>query len=145
MRTGHQDTARELAAEALKRARETGMGYMGPSMLALGALLAEDEAVRASLVAEAEASLAGGALAHNHILVGYAFIELGHVRVDPDYMEEQASKLEAVCADEPLPYVKFLLRRARVLAAALRGRPSHAMAVEAQALLEWRNAPAVLA
>lgn len=135
-RSGHIDPAREHATEALKMARETGMGYLGPAMLALAGLLASDEAVRSSLVAEAEASLAGGGQAHNHLLVRDAFIELGHLRADPDYMEEQAGKPEAFFADESLPYVEFKVRRSRVLAAALRGRPSLAMAAEAQALLD---------
>jgi hypothetical protein len=136
-RTGHKGLAQQRAAEGLKIARETGMGYLGPALLAYGALFVEDEAVRASLMAEAEAALAGGALAHNHHFVRDAFMELGYLRADPDYMEEQACKLEALCANEALPYFEFKVRRGRLLVAALRGRPSPAMAAEGQALLEW--------
>ena len=119
------------------------MTYWGPVLLADNAWLAEDRDKRRALVAEAEALLAGKVLAHNHFLARRALIELGWSLADPDMIEDQCAKLaafyriEARPLRETMPLADFLVRRGRVLAAALRGKPLPEMTAEARALVDW--------
>lgn len=142
---GRPDLARPLLAEGLLLARKTAMAYWGPALLADNAWLAEDENKRRAFVAEAESLLAGKVLAHNHHLARRALIELGRIRVDPEMMEDQCAKLAAFYQigarplRETMPLTDFLVRRGRVLAAALRGNLPPEMAAETRALAEWSN------
>jgi hypothetical protein len=119
------------------------MTYWGPALLAYNAWLAEDDGKRRAFVAEAETLLAGKVLAHNHYLARRALIELGWILADPDLIEDQCEKLAAFyqIGERPLretmPLADFLVRRGRVLAAALRGNPPPEMIAEAQALVDW--------
>ena len=112
-------------------------------MLAANAWLAEDDDKRVAFVAEAETLLSGKVLAHNHYLARRALIELGRILADPAMIEDQCAKLEAFYRiearplRETMPLADFLVRRGRVLAAALRGNPLPEMAAEARALVDW--------
>jgi hypothetical protein len=140
---GRPDLARPLLAEGLLLARKTAMTYWGPALLADNAWIAEDQGERQAFVAEAETLLAGKVLAHNHYLARRTLIELGRTLADPDMMEDQCAKLaaffqiEARPLRETMPLADFLVRRGRVLAAALRGNPVPEMITEAGALVDW--------
>ncbi|HTO65619.1 MAG TPA: adenylate/guanylate cyclase domain-containing protein [Bradyrhizobium sp.] len=140
---GRPDLARPLLAEGLLLARRTAMSYWGPALLAANAWLAEDDDKRVAFVAEAETLLSGKVLAHNHYLARRALIELGRILADPAMIEDQCAKLEAFYRiearplRETMPLADFLVRRGRVLAAALRGNPLPEMAAEARALVDW--------
>ena len=137
------DLARPLLAEGLLLARKTAMTYWGPALLADNALLAEDDDERRAFVAEAETLLAGRVLAHNHFLARRALVELGRILADPDMIEDQCAKLaafyriEARPLHETMPLADFLVRRGRVLAAALRGDLLPETTAEARALADW--------
>jgi hypothetical protein len=124
-------------------ARNNAMGYCGPALLADNAWLAEDDDKRRVLVAEAETLLAGTVLAHNHYLARRALIKLGRILADPDMIEDQCAKLAAFYRirarplRETMPLADFLVRRGRVLAAALRGIPPPGIVAAAQALIDW--------
>lgn len=112
-------------------------------LLAANAWFAEGDDKRAAFVAEAETLLSGKVLAHNHYLARRALIELGRMLADPGMIEDQCAKLaafyriEARPLRETMPLADFLVRRGRVLAAALRGNPLPEMAAEARALVDW--------
>ena len=137
------DLARPLVDEGLEIARKTTMTYWGPALLALNAQLASEAGARDAFIAEAEALLAGKVLAHNHYLARRSLVELGLTLRDPAMVEEQCDKLVAFYegngrpVGETMPLTDFLVRRGRVLAAAMRGERSPVMAAQAQALLDW--------
>jgi tetratricopeptide (TPR) repeat protein len=131
-----RDLAHSLVEEALALARKTAMGYWGAALLAVSARFSLDPGARAALTAEAEALLDGKAVSHNHYIARRHFIEMGRELGDPDVMESHAAKLAAFHRGEPMPFADFIVRRGRVLAAALRGAPSAAMATEAETLLD---------
>jgi class 3 adenylate cyclase len=137
------DIARPLVEEALEIARKTAMSYWGPAVLALNAQLVAEAAAREAFIAEAESLLAGKVLAHNHFLARRSLIELGLTLRLPNFAEEQSNKLASFYEAngrpmrESMPLADFLVRRGRVLAAALRQERSVEMAAEAQALLDW--------
>jgi tetratricopeptide (TPR) repeat protein len=135
--SGKLDLARGLVEEGLRLARETAMGYWGPTLLAYNAWLAKDGAARDAFVAEAEMLLSGKVVAHNHFLARRALIELGRTLGDPDMIEDQCAKLASFYRNEARPLADFIVRRGRVFAAALRGAPSPEMADEARALMAW--------
>jgi tetratricopeptide (TPR) repeat protein len=137
------DLARPLVEEGLEIARKTTMTYWGPALLALSAQLASEAGARDGFIAEAESLLAGKVLAHNHYLARRSLVELGLTLRDPTLVEEQCDKLVAFyegngrSVGESMPLTDFLVRRGRVLAAAMRGERSREMAAQAQALLDW--------
>lgn len=130
---GNAAAVRPLLDEALGHARRTTMNFWGPALLAFMAQIEPDAGAQAELIAECETLLAGKALAHNHYLARRHLIELGLLRGDPEVAEMQCARLEEYYAAEPMPFAHAMVRRGRVLAAALRGR-SPEMAAEAQAL-----------
>ncbi|MBN9488689.1 MAG: AAA family ATPase [Alphaproteobacteria bacterium] len=140
---GRPDLARPLLAEGLLLARKTAMTYWGAALLADNAWLAEDDGERRAFVDEAETLLAGKVLAHNHYLARRSLIELGRILADPDMIEDQCAKLAAFYQietrplRETMPLADVLVRRGRVLAAALRGKPAPEMTAEARALVDW--------
>jgi hypothetical protein len=137
------DLARPLVEEGLEIARKTAMTYWGPALLALNAQLAQETAAREAFVGEAESLLAGKVLAHNHFLARRTLSELGLALRLPELVEEQCGKLASFYESggkpirDSMPLADFLVRRGRVLAAALRGERSPEMATEARALLDW--------
>ena len=136
---GRPDLARPLVEEGLTIARRTAMAYWGPALLAYNARVTEDADAREAFLAEAETLLAGGVLAHNQLLARRAIIELGWEKANPALMEEQCAKLAHFYADQSAPLSKFVVRRGRVLAAAIRGVPSPEFATEARALIDWSS------
>jgi class 3 adenylate cyclase/tetratricopeptide (TPR) repeat protein len=140
---GRPDLARPLVAEGLDIARKTAMSYWGPALLAFNARLASEAEAREAFIAEAETLLGGKVLAHNHFLARRSLVELGLALRLPTLVEEQCDKLASFSERsgkpmrESMPLADFLVRRGRVLAAALRGEHAPKMAADAQALLDW--------
>jgi tetratricopeptide (TPR) repeat protein len=134
---GEYTKARDLVTKALEVARTTGMTYYGPSILGLSAKYADTEEARSSFMSEAEVALGGHVLAFNQFGVRNFLIDVGWQRSDPGYIEEQCKGLETAVDQHQWPWVEFTVRRGRVLAAALSGRPSPVFAAEARALIDW--------
>ncbi len=119
---GRHDEAVALARESVAICRETGFAFVGP--MALGALVrvTRDPDERARAIAEAEAALAGGSASHNVLYFYRDAIDALLVAGDPDGVERMADALSAYTSDEPLPWSRFFIDRARALSAHLRGQ-----------------------
>jgi class 3 adenylate cyclase/tetratricopeptide (TPR) repeat protein len=109
-----------LIREAVEIARETPR-YLLPSCLGLLAMLTADKAEREKALAEGEALLEAGSIWHNHLFFNRYAIEAALRAGDADGAERYASALEKVTT-RPLPYVDYLGRRGRALAAHRRGK-----------------------
>jgi hypothetical protein len=125
--TGRAAEAHERNEEAFVLAHETGMRFGGPFIFALRARMQDDSAERERARARAEAFLEEGGVGHSPI--GYHRIGIDDtlVRGEWERARAHAAALEAYTRDEPLPYVDFLVARARVLAA-LGEKPTDAAA-----------------
>jgi tetratricopeptide (TPR) repeat protein len=109
-----------LLREGVEIARETPR-YLLPSSLGLLAMLTPDDAERESALAEGEALLQAGSIWHNHLFFNRYAIEAALKAGDADRADRYVSSLEKVTA-RPLPYVDYLVRRGRALAAHRRGK-----------------------
>ncbi len=114
---GRRPEAEADARQALAIARETGMAFLGPILLGTLALLAEDEAALATIVAEAEALLAAGSIGHNHLLFRRDAIDACLQRGAWSGAEHHAAALEDYARREPSPWTSFVVARGRALAA----------------------------
>jgi class 3 adenylate cyclase/tetratricopeptide (TPR) repeat protein len=131
---GDRARARGDLAEALAICRETGMAYVGPVVLGLLALATDDPAERAAALVEGEALLAAGSISHNHLLFLWNAIETCLDSGQWQRVEHYAAALERYCRPEPLPWVAFVTRRGRTLAAAALGPHDAAMPMRLRAL-----------
>ncbi len=127
--------ARELVREGNAIAREQP-SYMLPFGLAAEAVIATKAEERAALLAEGEKVLAAGAVSHNIIFFNRHAIDACVAAGEWDDVERYAAALERGMAQEPTPMTDFLIARARVLAAAGRGRKD---AGELRRLIEVAN------
>ncbi len=114
---GRTDEARERLHAGLALARETGVGFCGPMLLALLARVTDDPKQRAALHAEARAWLEHGAVGHSYIAYYRLGIEDAIARADWAMGLQHAAALAAHTAREPLPYTDYLIARGRALIA----------------------------
>jgi hypothetical protein len=135
-RTDRIDEARRYAAMALARCRETGMAYIGPTVLGFCASVSDDVAARAAMMAEAETILAAGSPGHNHFWFHRDAIEIGLDENDPGLVERNAAALETFTAAEPLPWANFIIARGRALAIAQQKNPGQQNSGANRATLE---------
>ena len=127
---GDQAGALKAARAALAISRETGMGFMGPAILGVLALVTDDDAERQAASAEAEALLAAGSISHNHIFFRCRAID-AYLRVgECDEAERHANALTAYCPEDGLPLIAFFADRGRALARVGRGERSGELAAE---------------
>src|SRR5439155_20886464 len=94
--------ARELARQSLAINRIVGMSYQGPFSLGLLAATTDDAEERRSGLAEGEALLEAGSLAHNHLWFRRCAIDIAIANGDWDEAERHADALAAFTAPEPL-------------------------------------------
>jgi class 3 adenylate cyclase/tetratricopeptide (TPR) repeat protein len=113
-----------LIREGVAVARETPR-YILPTGLGLLAMETPDAEERRAALAEGEALLAAGTVWHNHLFFNRYAIEAALKAGDAAAAERYAAALEKV-TDRPLPYVDFLVRKARALVARLRGQGDRA-------------------
>ena len=132
---GHQAEAEAAVSEALSISRQTGMAFIGPTILAILALVTLDERVRAESLAEGEALLAAGSACHNHLQFRRDAIEACLQVGAWDEAVRHANALEDYTRTEPLPWSGFFVLRARALAAAGQGRADEATRNELQHLV----------
>jgi DNA-binding SARP family transcriptional activator/tetratricopeptide (TPR) repeat protein len=112
---GERDTALSYASDGLKIARESGMSYCGPILLAVVARSTDNAAQRAAMLAEGETLLAAGCVSHSYLEFYNQAIEVSlQERMWPD-VRRYATALESYTAAEPLPWAQLLISRARVL------------------------------
>lgn len=134
---GDRARARRLIGEALEISRETGIGYLGPSILAVSALVAATAKDRQSALAEGEALLHAGTLSHNIFWFRTYAIDTALEARDWAEAERHAQALEDYTSDEPLPFVTFLVARARALGAYGRGARDETLRTEIERLVAW--------
>jgi hypothetical protein len=129
---GDLASARRRLELSLAMCRETGIAYIGPIVLGYVALAWCDRAAeRKAALAEGEALLAKGGIAHNLLFFYSAALETALRIGDWAEAERYSGILERCFAEEPLRFVAMLTSRGRVLAAA--GRD------EAGAAPAWRT------
>ncbi len=108
--------------QGIEISRETGMSYMGPTLLGVLAYLTTKPGERRAALAEGEQLLAGGSVSHNYCWFYEYAIETALESAEWGEAERYAAALEAYTRAEPMPWVSFLIARGRALAAIGRGR-----------------------
>jgi tetratricopeptide (TPR) repeat protein len=117
-----RDQAEPILAEALALSRETGVTFIGPRVLAAKALVTASGPARREALAEGEAILRSGCLAHNALWFYRDAIEASLNAGEWAVAERHAAALEAYTRPEPLPWAELFIARGRALAAHGRGR-----------------------
>jgi hypothetical protein len=116
-RDGRTAEAMQGADAALALGRQTGMKYIGPSILGVLARITPDAKRRREALAEAEEILRTGALKHNHLWFYREAIEVSLESGQWPEARRYAEALETCFLDEPTPWSSFLADRGRALAA----------------------------
>ena len=116
-RDGRTAEAMQGADAALALGRQTGMKYIGPSILGILARITPDAKRRREALAEAEEILRTGALKHNHLWFYREAIEVSLESGQWPEARRYAEALESCFLDEPTPWSSFLAERGRALAA----------------------------
>jgi tetratricopeptide (TPR) repeat protein len=115
LHAGRRKEALGLLNRAMEFAVQTGVGYLGPSILAELAMAHEDPVERRRLLDEGEAMLAQGCVSHNHL---YFYREATEVALDmADWPAAAcyADRLEDYTSAEPLPWSSLFTTRGRLL------------------------------
>jgi class 3 adenylate cyclase/tetratricopeptide (TPR) repeat protein len=112
---GHRSNARELVERALNICRDMGMSYIGPTVLGLHALVADDAEARAHSLKAAETILRKGCVSHNYFWFYRDAIEASLSTCDWDSLKRYADALEDYTRSQPLPWSDFFVARARAL------------------------------
>jgi hypothetical protein len=115
-REGRRAEALENVRTALAIVRETGMAFMGPTILGGLMMTTDDEAERRTASAEAEGLLAAGSISHNHVYFRLFAIDACLQTGEHDEAERHADALAAFCPEEGLSLIVFLAERGRALA-----------------------------
>jgi len=119
--SGRRVAAQERIAEAYEVSCETGATFIGPRVLGTTALVGDDAVKRAAALAEGEALLAQGCIAHNHLWFYRDAIDASLEMAAWDEATRYADALEAFTRDEPLPWSDLFIARGRALVAWGRG------------------------
>ncbi|MDH3669200.1 MAG: AAA family ATPase [Paracoccaceae bacterium] len=142
--SGHIDHLEGNLGEGLRKARaglaitreiDTGMAFMGPTLLGLLMLTTDDPAERERARAEAEELLAAGSVSHNQVYFRTFAIDACLAAREFDEAERHANALADFCAEERLFLIEFLAGRGQALARAGRGEASPELATELDRLI----------
>ena len=123
----------------------TGAAYMGPWILSLWALVTDDDARRARLLAEGEALLGAGSVGHNYLHFYQNAMETALRAHDWLEVERYAAALAAYTAAEPLPWSEFFIARGRALARRGRGDCTPELTTTLRALYAQAESASLLA
>ncbi|HYD68620.1 BTAD domain-containing putative transcriptional regulator [Azospirillum sp.] len=138
---GNHEAACALLHRALAIARETGPGYIGPSILAELAVCGGDPAARRAALDEGEGLLADGSVGHNHLQFYRDAVDTALDLRDWALAERYAAALEDYGGGDRLPWCTLFAARGRALAAWGRGqRDAQTRAALLDALEECRRA-----
>jgi tetratricopeptide (TPR) repeat protein len=122
---GRLAQARELLAEAFELARQLGMAFFGPSLLAAMARAADSPAERERLLQEADALLES-CLAHARFMFYRDAIDTALEACEWGEALHYCDALEAFARPEPLRFAELVVARGRALAALGRDGPQPA-------------------
>lgn len=117
MLAGDLATARDVLERALALARASTMGFCGPWILSIMAQVAADRDQAFRCLAEGDAILEAGAVAHNHHFFRRDAIDVCLQHADRDGVDRQIAAWQAYVADERTPWTDFFLARAAALRA----------------------------
>ena len=132
---GDAAAARAAATEAWDLVQRSGLvAFAGPAALIEVAHNAADAAGRRAALAQAEALLAQGSVAHNHLWLHAGAIRLHLARGDHDAALRHADALEAFVRAEPFVWATQQANAARALVRAARGEAGTALHAELAAL-----------
>ena len=120
---GRRTEAAGALREAFAVGEETGLRFVGGMLHGARAQMAEDPDELAGVLAAGEAALEPGCPAHCHFWFRREAIDAALRHAEWERALREAAALEAFTRAEPLPWIDFLIGRARLLAAAGRGVP----------------------
>lgn len=118
---GENDQARQFADQAIAVARDVGLTFFGPTILAVLAGLSEDDDERKAALKEGEEILNSGCVAHNQFWFARSAIDQALAIGEWDEVERYSKRLEAYMHEQPLAWPNFIIARGRALAAWGRG------------------------
>jgi tetratricopeptide (TPR) repeat protein len=112
---GDRSDASNLVEQALRICRDTGMNYIGPTVLGCHARITDDPKTRKRALDEGESILGKGCVSHNYFWFYRDAIEVCLDTGDWDAVERYAAALEVYTCAEPLPWSDFFIARGRAL------------------------------
>jgi class 3 adenylate cyclase/tetratricopeptide (TPR) repeat protein len=119
---GNRSDASKLVEQALNICRDTGMNYLGPTVLACYARICDDSELGRRALDEGESILRKGCVSHNYFWFYRDAIEVCLDSGDWDSVERYAAALDDYTRPEPLLWSDFYIARGRALATWGRGR-----------------------
>jgi tetratricopeptide (TPR) repeat protein len=120
---GNLGEARKLVDEAFEISKETGMAFLGPSLVTAKASIAGDPAERRRWLREGEAMLEGDCLAHGRLMFYRDAIDLSLEDGSWEDALRYAEALEEFVRREPMRFAELVAARARGLVALARRGP----------------------
>jgi len=133
---GQLDEARTHARRAADIVGKVGMTFIGPSVLAIYAAVAEDPEASREALREAESILDSGCVAHNHVWFARTAIDHALAIKAWDLADHFAARLETFTREQPLTWPDFIIARARALAGWGRGARDDKLAGQLRDLRE---------
>jgi tetratricopeptide (TPR) repeat protein len=124
---GNHAEASKVVEQALTVCRDTGMSYIGPTILACHARIAGSSERASRFLEEGESILRKGCVSHNYLWFYRDAIDVSLDARDWDNAERYAAALEDYTRAEPLPWSDFMIARGRVLATYGRGSRDEAL------------------
>jgi class 3 adenylate cyclase/tetratricopeptide (TPR) repeat protein len=131
---GNTRVARERLREAMAVSRETGVRFLGPSILADIAFVCENPDQSRDALREGERLIEDGGLGPNDFNFLFGAIETTLKLKDWDEVDRHCETLANFTASEPLPLADFFIARGRALASWGRGHPGSELMEELQRL-----------
>jgi len=116
-RYGFQSKTIELMRNALEISRSTGIGFIGPWVLSVLALVTDDERSSLAALDEGEQILKNGCVGHNYFDFYHNAMEVAWRYDNWGLIERYADALEDYIRRETLPWAQHYIVRGRALAA----------------------------
>jgi class 3 adenylate cyclase/tetratricopeptide (TPR) repeat protein len=124
---GNHDEASKLIEQALSVCGDTGMRYIGPTILACRARIARGFELAKRALDDGESILQKGCVSHNYFWFYRDAIDVSLDAGDWDSAERYTAALEDYTRPEPLPWSDFFVARGRALATWGRGTQDGAL------------------
>jgi class 3 adenylate cyclase/tetratricopeptide (TPR) repeat protein len=136
---GNRSDASKLVEQALNICRDTGMKYIGPTVLGCHARITDDPEARQRALDEGTSILQKGCVSHNYLWFYRDAMEVCLATDNWDAVERYAAALEDYTRPEPLLWSDFFIARGRVLATYGKGRRDDALIAKLRQLCEEAN------
>lgn len=129
---GDRQQALSMLRDAYASAEESGLSFVGPSILGYLAVATDDPRERTKALHDGEELLGRESVSHNYLRFYRFAMDASLETGDWDETERYAAALAEYTRDERLPWADFLIDRGRALAAYGRGERSAATVKELQ-------------